>query len=118
MHHHEVYITMLKTPNGYLTRTGFTNDINDKDIILIPSNTYGIWSTITSRIKYFLKEYCGSNRVEMSDTLLQFGDDIETVIYKCIYSNRTYCCYGHECECKANCQFWKDRADVKLNRIY
>ena len=57
MHDHNYTITFLKTPFGYLTRTGFTLDINSKDILLLPSNTYGKYSSMIGRINYFSKFY-------------------------------------------------------------
>ena len=57
MHDHNYLITFLKTPLGFLTKTGFTQDINSKDILLLPSNTYGKYSTMLGRIKYFCDYY-------------------------------------------------------------
>lgn len=117
MHHHEYYITMLKTPYGYLTKKGFANDINDKNIILLPSNSYGYWSSTERRIEYFIKCYEGEEKEAVTQKLLDCVKEIETKTYHCP-SRNTYCCYFRECERKKICQFWKDRSTLELYRLY
>ena len=117
MHHHEYYITMLKTPYGYLTRNGFTDDINDENIILLPSNSYGYWSSTERRIEYFIRYYEGELKEEMKQKLLDCVKEVETQTYYCP-SRSTYCCYFRNCEKKRNCQFWKDRTKLTFHRLY
>lgn len=52
-HDHQYSITFFKTHLGYLTQTGFTKDINAQNIELLPSNSYGKYSSMSRRIDFF-----------------------------------------------------------------
>ena len=113
MHDHKYYITFLKTPLGYLTSTGFTQDINSKDILLLPSNTYGKYSSKERRINYFSEFYNLDQLI--CESLKECIAECETILYRCPYGD-TWCkgCYR-----KGTCAFWtKDRASLKLFKLY
>lgn len=102
MHDHSYKIELLKTPMGFLTTTGFTDDINNPDIIFCASNTYGKWSSTKNRIPYFSKKYIGSEDIEK--ILFEMVDDIEAYGFMC--EKGTLCTTGNEPDCKKTCPFW------------
>ena len=113
MHDHNYTIRFLKTPFGYLTRTGFTLDINSKDILLLPSNTYGKYSSMIGRINYFSKFY--NLDQEIYEKLKECIAKCETIVYRCPYGG-TWC---KGCPRKNTCDFWtKDRASLELSKLY
>ena len=101
-HDHRVFITILKTPWGYLTQDGFTKDINSKDIIVLRSNTFGKWSSMETRVKYFIKRATLSK--EISEKLYEHASECETMAYLC--KNGFFC---DECIQRTDCQFWNGR---------
>lgn len=97
-HHHNYPLTFLKTPFGYLTTTGVTDDINDKNLLIFQANTYGIWASFKGKVEYFIEKSQIDNRLKYS---IQHSLD-ECIIY-------TYWC-GQNCNggCfnKSDCSFW------------
>ena len=111
-HDHRVWLTLLKTPWGYLTKTGFTNNINSNDIIVLRSNTFGKWSSMKSRIQYFLELTTLSS--DISKDLYEHESECETIAYFC---NHGFFCNG--CEHYSNCQFWNGRREqLELSKLY
>lgn len=112
-HDHGYALTILKTPQGYLTKEGFSQDINSKDIIVLPSNTYGKWSSMLTRIEYFLRET--SLKEEVCKEIFDNISDCETIAFRCrhgVYCNG--CIYR-----SANCEFWDGHRDqLKLSKLY
>ena len=116
MHDHEYTITLLKTPYGYLTKNGFTDNINFEDIILLPSNSYGKWASFEEKIKYFCK-YSNISEDDLN-SILKNQSKCEIYTFLCRYG--TQCCYFNNTECKNSyCEFWNDdRSKLKLSRLY
>ena len=113
MHDHNYQITFLKTPFGYLTSAGFTQDINSKDILLLPSNTYGKYSSMVNRVNYFSKFYNLNQTIY--EKLIGCIAECETITYRCAYG-WTWC---EGCTRKNICDFWNnDRARLNLSRLY
>ena len=111
-HDHRTWITLLKTPWGYLTKTGFTNDINSTDVIVLSSRTFGKWSTMRSRIECFLQK---ANLDTLSaNALCEHALECETIVYLC--KQGSYC---NVCEHKSNCQYWNGQRDqLELSTLY
>lgn len=116
MHNHHYSITFIKTKYGYLTYNGFSDNINDKNLILLPSNSYGVWSSNKIRLDFFLKEFKGS--LEDRNKLQECINDLELKSFYCVKKG-TCCCYQNDCIYKNNCDFWnKDRETLKIDKIY
>lgn len=98
MHDHTSMLTFLQTPWGYLTNDGFTKDVNDKNIVVLPSNTYGKWSDMDLRIKRFAEETDFDDYVVHE--ILEKSEHCKTISYRC---PKDACC---ENLCKLSCQFW------------
>ena len=111
-HDHRVWLTVLKTPWGYLTETGFTEDINSKDIIVLRSDTFGKWSSMKCRIEYFLELATLSE--DTSKKIYEHESECETIVYLC---EQGFFC--DRCKDRADCQFWNGRRDqLVLSRLY
>lgn len=111
-HDHRIYITLLNTPWGYLTKTGFTEDINLNDIIVLRSNTFGKWSSMRRRIKYFLE--LASLSEDVSKKIYEHESQCETIVYLCEHG--FFC---NDCKYRSDCQFWNGRRDqLELSRLY
>ena len=111
-HDHRVWLTILKTPSGYLTESGFTEDINSKDIIVLRSNTFGKWSSMKRRIEYFLERATLSENI--SKELYEHEAECQTIVYLCEHG---FVCNG--CTYRSDCQFWNGRRDqLELSRLY
>ena len=109
---HNYSITFLRTHLGYLTKTGFTQDINSKDIALLPSNSFGKWSTMLRRIEKFCNFY--HLRPEIFEELQRHVNECETICFYCIHG--TYC---NECIFRKDCEFWNgDRKKLKLYKLF
>ena len=112
-HDHRVWLTMLKTPWGYLTRTGFTKDVNSKDIIVLRSYAFGgKWSDMKTRIECFLKG--ATLNEDISKKIYEHESECKTIVYLC--KNGSYC---NDCKYRSDCQFWNGgRKQLKLERLY
>ena len=111
-HDHRYLITFLKTPWGFLTSTGFTQDINSKDIALLPSNSYGKWSSMLTRIEFLCKYY--NHEQKTLEMLCKHASECETITFYCEHG--TSC---NECSYKNRCKFWNtDREELKLSKLY
>lgn len=111
-HDHEYCITFLKTHLGYLTQTGFTQDINAKDIVLLPSNSYGKWSDMPRRINFFYND--SKLPHEIFEELQKHAKECETICFYCVHGT---CCNG--CIYRKNCTFWNsDRKNLKLYKLF
>lgn len=108
-HDHRVWLTLLKTPWGYLTKTGFTKDINSNDIIVLRSNTFGKWSSMKTRIQYFLERATLSK--DISEKLYKNESKCEAIVYFCEHG---FLC--GDCRYRSECKFWGGRRDqLKLS---
>lgn len=111
-HDHRYSVTFLHTPWGYLTQTGFTQDINAKDIALLPSNSYGKYSTMLRRIEHFCRSYKLSQ--EVYEKLCSRAKECETFTFCCGHGTR---CDG--CTFREDCKFWTDdRNKLGLEKLY
>jgi hypothetical protein len=108
-HDHGYKLVLIKTPNGYLTNSGFTEDLCSKNIIILPlSSVGGKWAPIFQKINKFLK------LTSISTESICDMDKWEVLGYSC---DRLRNCGG--CSDKVvQCDFWNDRTKVKLFRIY
>lgn len=112
-HDHNYLLTILKTPKGYLTPNGFVQDINSVDIIVLPSNTYGKWSSISDRVKHFLR---GTSLDEdMAKEIFDKISDCKTIGFRC---NNGVCC--ESCIYRSSsCEFWSgQREQLKFFKLY
>lgn len=116
MHDHEYTITLLKTPFGFLTKDGFTDDINSKEIVLLPSNSYGKWTPFKDKIIYFGK-YSSIPEDSLS-LILENESECKIKTYLCEHG--TDCCFFRNPDCKnSTCKFWNsDRNQLKMHRLY
>lgn len=115
MHDHNYAPEFLKTPKGYLTKTGFSDNINDKSIIICASNSYGKWSSMESRIEYFARKFIGS--IDIKSELTSMIREIETLRYNC--GKGSHCGWSEDADCKQYCPFWvEDRNKLKFSRHY
>ena len=111
-HDHNYSLTMLKTPYGYLTKTGFTDDINSTDIVILSSNTYGKYSTMLGRISFFQKYSEVSS--EIFKKLYSEAEKCETIAFNCIHGTKC-----NECIYKEKCDFLNGRREeLKFSKIY
>lgn len=112
-HNHSYPLSFLETPFGYLTSQGVTDDINDKNLVILRANTYGIWASLERKVKYFL------NFAELEDKQLEqnIKDNFESckvLTYSC-GSNSCSGCYKKE----KLCTFWNgNRSILEYYRIY
>ena len=115
-HDHNYSITFLKTPYGFLTKSGdFTQDVSSNDILMIPSNLYGKWTPRKDRIKYFCQ--CANISQEIMEELCEHEEQTETYTYLC-YTNGTQCICGR-CKRESTCDFWNgNRGKMKLSRLF
>jgi hypothetical protein len=104
-------VLILKTPEGYLTETGFTNDICSKEILVLSLiEAGGYWASKKGKISEFLKR--STAQVEYSGQ-----EGFSVLSHNC---NECHRCRGFgECNKEnVSCRFWTDRANVKLNEFY
>ena len=99
---HEYLRFILKTPKGYLTQTGTTEDICDEDIIVL--NIFGIGGFGSSKeenIRNFLKL-----------STVEFNlDECQVLTYACPTNGYYNCSY-----CPRNdCDFWNNRKICKIS---
>lgn len=111
-HDHNYAITFLKTPFGFLTKTGFTEDINSEEIVLLPSNSYGKWSSMKRRLDFFTrKTSLDSSTIR---ELYARSTECETMEFLCEHG--TYC---EGCRFKRGCDFWSGKRDtLKFYKLY
>lgn len=110
-HDHRVWLTLLKTPWGYLTRTGFTQDINSTDIIVLRSNTFGKWSSMKRRVQFFLE--CSTLNGNSAKKLYAHATECETIVYLCKHG---YFC--GDCRYHSDCKFWNGhRNQLELSKL-
>ena len=111
-HDHRVWLTLLKTPWGYLTQKGFTKDINSKDIIVLRSNTFGKWSTMRNRIEYFLRY--STLKEQVTKQIYEHESECETIVYLCEYGS-----ICKQCSYYPACQFWNGcRDQLEFEKLY
>ena len=102
---HEYLRFILKTPKGYLTQTGTTEDICDKNIIVL--NIYGIggfFSSKESNVQNFLK----------FSTVNFTIDECKVLQYTCHTEGYYYC---SDCPRSDYCDFWNNRKKCKFHEI-
>ena len=94
---------ILKTPKGYLTSDGFSNDICDRDIIVL--NLDRIWESS------FIKQKAIKVFFEYSNAPPYFNlKECNILSYNCSKSLKEcwYCPKSYECE------FWNNRSNCEL----
>lgn len=96
---------MLKTPEGYLTPTGTTQDINGKDIIVM--NIFEVGGLFSSKENQITKFF------EKTTANLKFSLDEYQVVYYSCPLDRYYSC--RECHCVKECDFWNNREVCAIN---
>lgn len=96
---------ILKTPNGYLTTTGITQNINETQIIVMNIfETGGLLASKKVQVENFLKK---------SAAKLNFAiDDYEVISYTCPLDRYHSCC---DCMNRKDCVFWTQRETCKFN---
>ena len=99
---HESLRCILKTPLGYLTPTGTTEDICDKDIIIL--NIYGIGG-------YSASEEMQKRKFLHLSTVTFAIEECNVLQYSCPHAESYYCC---NCSRKHICDFLHDRKKCKL----
>lgn len=102
---HEHLRFILKTPNGYLTSTGTTEDINCNDIIVF--NIYRVGGPFAS------KERSIANFLEHSTA--DFPVEACKILYYSCPTRESYNCW--KCSNFRNCQFWNNRSKVQLCEV-
>ena len=114
-HDHRVWLTLLKTPLGYLTKTGFTKDINSKDIIVLRSNMFGgKWSSMDRRIECFLEHTTLSR--EVSENIYKNESKCKIMAYHC--KNGLDCAGCTKHNIFRDCKFWDGHRDeLKLEKL-
>jgi hypothetical protein len=106
-HHHERSVLILKTPEGYLTETGFTNDICSKEIVVLTLlEAGGYWASKKEKISELLKR--STAKVEYAGQ-----EGFSVLSYNCDE------CYRRTCTAENDsCKFWTDRANVKFSEFF
>ena len=104
---HEYVRFLLKTPTGFLTRSGTTQDICNKDIIVF--NIYGVGGFTASKekmIQNFLK----------ASTVTDVNPNECEVWFHCCNDliARYYC---ENCSAKSTCDFLFDRKKCKFQKM-
>lgn len=100
---HEYLRFILKTPKGYLTETGTTEDICDESIIVL--NIYGIggiFSTKERNVQNFLQH----------STVNFTIDECEVLSYACPTEGYYDCSY---CPRSGSCDFWHNRTKCNIS---
>ena len=106
-------LTILKTPRGYLTKNGFTQDINSDGIIVLRGYVYGQYSSMTTRVQFFLEKATLSE--DVSKELYKVAQKCEVMAYRCEVSEDCENCQYYA----SGCQFWeKNRAKIRLFKLY
>lgn len=96
---------MLKTPDGYLTPSGITKDINDKRIIVLSIfEAGGLLGSKEVQVESFLKKTTANLNFAASDC--------EVIYYSCPL-DRYYSC--SDCIARTDCEFWTKRETCKFN---
>ena len=93
---------LLKTPNGYLTQKGTTEDINSKDIIVL--SAFELKGDLNEKIKSFLERSEAKFKVE----------ECSVFKYECPYAIAFSCDY---CGRQEGCEFFEAREQCKLQKI-
>lgn len=100
---HEYLRFMLKTPKGYLTPTGTTEDICDKEIIVL--NIYGIGGLFSSK-ETNIKKFLEISKVKFP------VDECQVLTYSCPTEGYYNC---SACPRKFHCDFWNDRTKCNIS---
>lgn len=105
-------LTILKTPYGYLTTKGFTDNINSRDIVAVWHNSFRKCITKKSRLRYFLNRCYISKKIK--EVLEQEClSECKFFTYHCIYSTSCSSCYNLK-----YCRFWNDdRAKLTFTEL-
>ena len=106
MHHHGYGILIMKTPGGYLTKSGVTNDISDDIIVLNLDSAGGYWAPLTEKVKKFLERSSAKNLDP---------NQCEILSYSCTDERRRSC---DGCTKDSSCEFWSNRGKVKFSRFF
>ena len=109
---YDYLLTILKTPMGYLTQNGFTLNINSDEIVVLNGCISGNYSSMTTRVKFFLEK-------------ANLSKAIYKEIYKCISDCKVLayrCGFVTDCKNCANrtkCKFWnKSREELSFFKLY
>lgn len=94
---------ILKTPLGYLTPTGTTEDICDKNIIVLNIHGIGGYSASEETQK---RSFLRLSSVNFSI------EECNVLQYSCPYAKSYDCC---NCSRKNSCDFLQDRKKCKLS---
>jgi len=110
---YDYLLTILKTPMGYLTTCGFTQDINSNEVVVLRGYTYGQYSSITTRVQFFLEKTLLSEAV--SKELYNRAFECEVIAYQCEHAMDCHTCKYHN----GKCEFWTgNREKLKLFKLY
>ena len=110
---YDYLLTILKTPMGYLTRNGFSHDINSKELVVLGGYKYGNYSTMRTRVQFFIEE------TNLSESIIkkiyECEAECEVIAYRCKKTVDCNNCIKRNFECK----FWNsNRENLKLFKLY
>lgn len=110
---YDYLLTILKTPMGYLTSNGFTQDINSDEIIVLRGYTYGQYSSTITRMQFFIEKATLSEKNKKE--LHKYVEECEVIAYRCEQATECQTCQY----CKEECKFWNmSREKLKLFKLY
>lgn len=109
-------ITILKTPYGYLTTQGFTDNINSGDLVVVWNSSLKKCITKKGRLRYFLNLCYISQKIkEVLEQECLF--ECKFFTYSCTYSS-TYSNSCYPCRNSKYCSFWNDdRTKLKFTEL-
>ena len=110
---YDYLLTILKTPMGYLTQNGFSQDITSNELVVLGGFEYGNYSSMRTRIQFFIE------KTNLSELIIQklYNHELECEIiaYRCIYPVDCKNCP----KCTLECEFWNsNREKLKLFKLY
>ena len=100
---HEYLRFILKTPKGYLTNKGTTEDICDKGIIVLNINGIGGFSSTKDRNVQSFLQYSSEYFT---------ADECEVLSYACPTRGYYYCGHCPQCD---RCDFWHNRKKCNIS---
>lgn len=111
-HHNRLPLIFLETPYGYLTTNGVSDDINDKNLIVLRVTVNGIWAELKKKVKCFLDESEIEDK-ELRKNILDRYEECKIHTYHCGKNS----CVG--CLSEKLCVFFNgDKTELELGRLY
>lgn len=104
-------LVILETPLGYLTKKGFTDDINDKDLLVLKGSSLGSFSSYKDKVDYFIRKSKNSTKVSWKLKKYKYDkDEIRILLFRCIRETCEGCHKNDENNMfiREKCRFWHD----------